>query len=625
MDKRSIFYVLILTLSFMGVQYWFGDKKQTAKPAVKEITQTTSSLFTPEEPKGPENEQFYVLENDYQQFVFSTTGAALSEINLTVKSTSNKSIINPVEQDALIQQQAPANERFPLFPYHKISSSGSVEKIEKGALGGYYPLIRRSIIDSNGYVKPINPQYYSCQLLDNNPETANLNFTVTRFEKNLITFETSQSHRKITKTYYFSDKEAAPYCLNLKVKIEGTKKPMQLSSGIPEVEIISNNFNPEIKYRMTKGSKYVVEKASLPKAGLSTHISSIQPEWLSNSNGFFGLIIDPLSDRGSGFKTTCVAGVKAPTRLTLIDPIHDRYPASKYPGYLVATPLPSNASQYEFRVFAGPYAEKTLNEVDQIYADPIKGYNPDYTSARSYHGWFSFITEPFARFMNMILKLFYNLTNSWGLSIILLTVVLKLMLYPLSNWSMKSAAKMQKIAPLTKKIKEKYKKDPKQQQIETFKLYREQGVNPISSIFPTLIQIPFLIAMFNVLRSTFALRGQVFIQGWINNLAAPDVLFSWNTHFFLIGNQFHLLPLLLGVITYASTQLMSTLPKDKSTWTDSQKQQNMMSLMMPLIMTVIFYNFPSGLNLYWISSTLLGVLQNWHVKKQIAAPLKVIK
>jgi YidC/Oxa1 family membrane protein insertase len=280
-------------------------------------------------------------------------------------------------------------------------------------------------------------------------------------------------------------------------------------------------------------------------------------------------------------------------------------------------PLSSSGGNMEFRVFAGPFAESVLKQVDATYSDPATGYNPDYISIQTFHGWFSFISEPFAKFLFILMKFFHNLTNSWGLSIILLTVALRIMMYPLNAWSTKSMLKMQQIAPEVTAIQEKHKKDPKKAQLEIMNLYREKGVNPISGCFPLLIQMPFLIGMFDLLKSTFELRGAPFIPGWIDNLAAPDVLFSWNTPIFFIGNQFHLLPILLGAVMFMQQRFMSTAPKDPNLMTEQQRQQKAMGSIMTVVFTVMFYNFPSGLNIYWLSSMLLGMLQQWWTTKQM--------
>src|SRR5262245_43695414 len=147
-------------------------------------------------------------------------------------------------------------------------------------------------------------------------------------------------------------------------------------------------------------------------------------------------------------------------------------------------------------------------------------------------------------------------------------------------------------------------------------LYREKGVNPLSGCFPLLIQLPFLIGMFDLLKSTFELRGASFIPGWIDNLTAPDVLFSWSTPIYFIGNQFHLLPILLGIVMFLQQKMSApSIPVEKMT--DQQRQQKAMGTIMPLIFTFMFYHFPSGLNIYWLSSMLLAMLQQWWMQRNI--------
>jgi YidC/Oxa1 family membrane protein insertase len=174
---------------------------------------------------------------------------------------------------------------------------------------------------------------------------------------------------------------------------------------------------------------------------------------------------------------------------------------------------------------------------------------------------------------------------------------------------------MQRIAPQVAALQEKYKKDPKRARIEVMNLYKEKKVNPVTGCLPILIQIPFLVGMFDLLKSVFELRGASFIPGWIPNLTAPDVVFSWNRPIFFLGTDFHLLPFLLAAVMFAQQKISSQLPKDPKLLTDTQKQQKMMGNVMTLVFTLMFYHFPSGLNIYWLSSTLLGIGQQWWMNR----------
>lgn len=587
-------------------------KSLTTKPEAKTAITTAQKS----------QERFFVLENSYQQLVFSNYGGALLEINLPFTSKEDKeSVVKEIEFDREMVADHPYNAYFPAHPYNTPGENpqGPFQENAQGHLGGYYPLLRRDLIakDKRRSVR-IPPRLYALNIVSEYPELAELVYEVKQFDKNTITFEATQSHRRITKTYSIaSEDKGGPYCIDLTIKIEGDSRGLWLTSGVTEVEWISNAPAPSLKYRITRNNKPYVEQIDLPKD--STTVSSINPDWLSNSNGFFGVILDPLTEINAGLKVETVSGSVAPSRLLEIDPGQDRFNPQNLPGYLTMLPLKNNGGTMNFRIFAGPYSESILNTVDQTYSDPTIGYNPDYIACQSFHGWFAFISEPFAKFLFILMKFFYTLTGSWAISIILLTVALRVMLYPLNAWSTKSMVRMQQIAPEVTAIQEKYKKDPKKAQLEIMNLYRDKGVNPLSGCFPLLIQMPFLIGMFDLLKSTFELRGASFIPGWIDNLASPDVLFSWSTPIFFIGTQFHLLPILLGVVMFFQQRFMSTAPSDPKLMTEQQRQQRTMGTVMTFVFAIMFYHFPSGLNIYWLSSMLLGMLQQWWTQKRMQA------
>lgn len=556
--------------------------------------------------------KYFILENSYQQLVFTNVGGSLVEINLPFVSEADKnSVVKEIGFDREIAEHYPANAHFPAHPYY---TPGASEPHAPGKVGGYYPLLRRGIYSSKDI--EISPQYYALNIVSEYPEMAEIIYEVKEFMPTKIVFEAVQPHRKITKIYTLSEgAQAAPYCFDLQIQIDGDSRGLWLSSGVPEVEIMSNNSSPQIQYRLSRKGKSEVQKLDLPKVKEVVSVSSVTPDWVVNSNGYLGVILDPLTDIGHGYRATALAGNVVPTRLSVIDPEYHPYPATKYPGYQVLLPLPSQGGNLHFRVFAGPFDEAILKAVDKRFTDTATGYNPDYIASWTFYGWFSFISEPFAKLLFVVMKFFYSITHSWGFAIILLTVFLRLLLYPLNAWSIKSMRRMQHLAPRIQAIQAKHKKDPKKAQMEIMALYREQKVNPFTGCIPILIQIPFLVAMFDLLKSSFSLRGASFIPGWIDNLTAPDVLFQWKTPIFFIGNQFHLLPILLGLVMFIQQRLSSSAPKNANEMTDQQRQQKAMGTIMTLVFTVMFYHFPSGLNLYWLSSMLLGILQQWITNK----------
>ncbi|MGN0832427.1 MAG: YidC/Oxa1 family insertase periplasmic-domain containing protein [Kiritimatiellia bacterium] len=207
-----------------------------------------------------------------------------------------------------------------------------------------------------------------------------------------------------------------------------------------------------------------------------------------------------------------------------------------------------------------------------------------------------------------------NLFNGWipnfGVAIILLTILVRLVFWPLTHKSTEGMRKMQEIQPLMKEIQAKYKDNPQRLQQETWQLYREKKVNPASSCLPMLIQIPVFIALFNVLRSAVELRYAPFL--WIADLSEPEALFaSW----FPFGGL-NLLPIAMA----ATTALQSYFTPSGG----DRRQQRMMMVMMPAMMLVMFYSFPSALSLYWFLSNVFSIVQMWLIRRQTAAKSGVL-
>ena len=204
-----------------------------------------------------------------------------------------------------------------------------------------------------------------------------------------------------------------------------------------------------------------------------------------------------------------------------------------------------------------------------------------------------------------VLNFFNNLIPNYGVAIILLTILVRLLFWPLTHKSTVGMKKMQELQPKMKEIQAKFKDNPQRMQQETWALYKEYKVNPMSSCLPMLIQIPVFIALFNVLRSAVELRYAPFL--WIGDLSEPEALFS---SWFPFGGL-NILPILMAV----STGLQSAFTPS----TGDKSQQKMMMIFMPAMMLFMFYSFPSALSLYWFLSNLFSIVQMWIIRRQTAA------
>ncbi|WP_213357751.1 membrane protein insertase YidC [Chlamydiifrater phoenicopteri] len=554
------------------------------------------------------SDNHYVLQNEFLQLVVSEKSGSIEGINLPIVSDANKfSIVNEIETDRALAEANPEEATFPGF-----SSIGADRKKVQEQIGGYYPLLRRGSLDNSEKLLPARYQSFNLVSGENFDHPITSFFRLVDFTNTQLILESTDG--RVRKEFSLpKDPINEPYCFNVDLNVRYGEDKVWVTSGIPEVEIMSGAFVPALKYRTIKKGQGSLEKVKLPKAKASSSTATgAHPEWVLNSNGYFGIIITPLDSSPKSFATLYVPGSTAITKLSLIDKKNNQYPESKYPGYEILLPINSDGKSSSFRVYAGPLAEPTLSKIDKTFKTD-SGETPDYSSCLVFKGVFGFISEPFARLLFLVMKFFKFLTGSWGISIILLTVFLKIVLYPLNAWSLRSMRRMQKLSPYIQEIQKKYKHEPKRAQLEIMTLYKENKVNPLMGCFPMLIQLPFLIAMFDLLKSSFLLRGASFIPGWIDNLTAPDVIFSWRTPIFLIGNQIHLLPIILGVVMFAQQKLSTT--SKTGELTEQQRQQQAMGTMMALLFTVMFYNFPSGLNLYWLSSTILGIAQQWATNK----------
>ena len=222
------------------------------------------------------------------------------------------------------------------------------------------------------------------------------------------------------------------------------------------------------------------------------------------------------------------------------------------------------------------------------------------------YGWFGGISA----FFLAILHFFYPIVRNYGIAIILLTVLVRLMLHPLSRKSQTSMHRMQKLAPKMKTLREMYKDDKQKLNQEMMNLYREHNVNPMGGCLPMLLQLPVFIGLWRGLSQSIELRHNGFL--WIRDLTRPDALLCLPGTFPVIGNELNLLPLLmLGAMIWQ--QKMAPKSEDPQ----AQQQQKMMAWM-PIIFVFIFYSMPSGLTLYIFTSTLLGMGEQKLIKRKLA-------
>ena len=230
-----------------------------------------------------------------------------------------------------------------------------------------------------------------------------------------------------------------------------------------------------------------------------------------------------------------------------------------------------------FKGYIGPKEYKTLKAIDSVLTNAIE------------FGWFTFAAKP----LFAVLLWLHDHIGNWGWAIIALTLLVRLVLYPLTYKGMMSMQKLKEISPKVKELQEKYKGDPQRMNAAVMEMYKKHGANPLGGCLPMLLQIPVFFAIYRVLLNAVELQGAPWIL-WVNDLSRMDTTY--------------ILPILMGVSMYFQQRMTPT------NFTDPMQEKVMRFL--PVIFTFFFITFPSGLVLYWFVNNLFSILQQFIVNKQ---------
>ncbi|MBW2003479.1 MAG: membrane protein insertase YidC [Deltaproteobacteria bacterium] len=236
--------------------------------------------------------------------------------------------------------------------------------------------------------------------------------------------------------------------------------------------------------------------------------------------------------------------------------------------------------------------------------DILKALNKKLEKAINF-GWFDIIAKP----LLVTLRFFNKYLGNYGISIILLTIIIKILFWPLTHKSYQSMKEMRKLQPMMAKIREKYKGNKQEMQKQLMGLYKTYKINPMGGCLPMIVQIPVFFALFRVLPNSIELRHAPFVL-WIKDLSAPDRLFSFpfQIPFMTPPYGIPVLTLIMGASMFLQ-QKMTPTPGDPA--------QAKMMMLLPIVFTFLFINFPSGLVLYWLVNNVLSIAQQYRINKQV--------
>jgi len=307
-----------------------------------------------------------------------------------------------------------------------------------------------------------------------------------------------------------------------------------------------------------------------------------RPIWAASRSQYFASLLEPLQPEGAPFVTQAairnIGGSYVPVLRTRRDLIK-----------------PGDKLTHTYRLYMGPLRTPVL-----------KAY-PGYTHLQDY-GFFGRVSVV----LLAILQIFYRVTHNYGVSIILLTILIRLVLFPISRKQAASSYKMQKLQPLMTELREQHKNNKQKLNQEMMALYKEQGVNPLAGCLPMFLQLPIFIGLYRGLSLAIELRHAPFV-GWISDLAQPDALVDFPFNFLGISTL-NVLPLIMvGAMIWQQkfTPRPSADPQ--------QGQMQSMFKFMPIFFGWLLYNVPSGLVLYWTTSTIFGVLEQIIIRRHLKA------
>jgi YidC/Oxa1 family membrane protein insertase len=354
----------------------------------------------------------------------------------------------------------------------------------------------------------------------------------------------------------------------------------------PRFEKLDNRYDYRQYITYTNG-KRKMEKANDGLIGS-------RPSWAAISGKYFTCIAIPLlAQYDISFSERPEAGLPSTSRLNIVRPA-----------------LNSPRSTDIYRFYLGPKTQEAL----AVYNTGVNGFGQkdmQLIEVANTRG----ILSPLEKALKWLLLIFHRFVPNYGVAIILLTLFVKIVFFPLTKKSSEATLRMQALAPKIKELQEKYKDNPQKMNTEMAGLYKKEGYNPLSGCLPMLLQIPIFFAMYNLFNNHFDLRGAEFIPRWIPDLSLPESVWNFPDGFRLplLGwTALRLLPFI-----YVGSQLLY----GKVTQTPDQQsntQMKMMLYVMPVVFFFILYDVPSGLLIYWIFSNVLTMVQQLAINKYIA-------
>ncbi|MGI9534484.1 MAG: membrane protein insertase YidC [Thermodesulfobacteriota bacterium] len=561
-NRFTINYIIFLALSFLiifGFQYLFNNKEEkdaTNQPAATEQTAKTTPETTKTAPPVKSESAFDDSKNTYEELIKEGSSGTIINVNSPLFDAKIDTLGGRVTEWKLKNYKQTTEKDSPLV----------------NLINGKNQIVSGVKVKNNGIPYLIPYQY-----------SGRSDIEIDDQNKGISLKYVNSSGLEITKTIEF---DAKNYLLDESLTLSN-------NSGATQEYIINFQTFGSIEQRGRSESSnelfvFVnneVEKVSKPPK---------QPEQLTGQINWFGFC-------DKYFLTAIIPEIGGNTSVSVNGVENNGLVNAEfaYPKDSVNT---GASKTTKWKTYLGPKEPANLNMVGYGLEQAIN------------YGWVGFLAKIALKFLKLLNSVFHN----YGVSIIAITVILRVLFLPLTLKSMRSMKEMQarmaEVKPKIDALKEKYKDDKTKQNTELMKLYSSHGINPLSSLggcFPLLLQLPVFIALYDVLLYSIDLRQTPFL--WIKDLAEPEHLFSIPI-FGDISLPFRILPLAMGVSWFISQKMT---PMSAAPASESMELQMKMMQFMPIIFTVMFWGLPSGLILYWTVSNILSIGQQIYINRTV--------
>ena len=554
-QKRLILAVVLSIIVFVAYQLIFGDPESQKKSAQKQVEETQ----TPAQPTADK-----VPEKQVQAPAVAEKSVSATEVQRPRKVAKTVTVNTPLYQ-VKISELGAVFESYVLKEFTEtvasdsplkqlLTEDGSIRSMELGFVG-------KSIAGLENAVFATDPQVAELSVTDSAKtlrftwQSANgvtiektFNFVPDSYVMDLVVTIRNQSETTIQDRLTLALRGAAPQ----DTRMYGFEGPSAL--------IDSNLIETEVKE---------IEENN-------THNGDIS--WLAIQDRYFMSSFMPENTQNASLKLYLMPDNVVQAQFVQAEKVI----------------RPGTEHDYQFNIFFGPKSMRVLNKVGNNLNQALD------------FGWWTILAKPCLWLMNAI----HDFIPNYGIAIILLTLLIKIVLWPLGAKSYKSMSEMKKIQPLMKEIKEKYKDDKKKMNEEVMALYRTYKINPLGGCLPMVVQIPVFFALYRMLYQAIELRHAPFFL-WINDLSAPDRLFNFG-----FSIPFMEPPFGIPVLTLVMGASMILQQKMSPPMGDATQAKMMM--LMPVVFTVIFINFSSGLVLYWLVNNIFSISQQYYTQKKVA-------